>query len=59
VTRPDLSLLDEPRQKDRVDIIELVKVGVDIDACPQLPEGPRTRVGCGVEDSVRKAAAEE
>jgi hypothetical protein len=51
--------LKSPRQKDRVDVIELIKAGIEIDACRSyLAMHAPALVGM-FEDSVAKAAAEE
>lgn len=51
--------LKSPRQKDRVDVIELVKAGIDIDACRKYLGTHAPDLVATFEDAVAKAAAEE
>jgi len=51
--------LKSPRQKDRVDVIELVKAGVEIDACRRYLTAHAPDLVATFEDAVAKAAAEE
>lgn len=51
--------LKSPRQKDRVDVIELIKAGVGIDACRAYLTLHAPALVAMFEDSVAKAAAEE
>jgi hypothetical protein len=51
--------LKSPRQKDRVDVIELIKAGIEIDACRTYLIKHAPALTPLFEDSVLKAAAEE
>ena len=51
--------LKSPRQKDRVDVIELIKAGIDLDACRTYLTQHAPTLAAAFEDSVVKAAAEE
>jgi hypothetical protein len=51
--------LKSPRQKDRVDVIELVKAGIEIDACRRYLVAHAPELTRIFEDLVRTAAAEE
>jgi hypothetical protein len=51
--------LKSPRQKDRTDVIELVKAGIEIDACRRYLTAHAPALLAMFEDSVLKAAAEE
>ncbi|MGH9888295.1 MAG: hypothetical protein ACREBE_22365 [bacterium] len=51
--------LKSPRQKDRVDVIELVKAGIDIDASRHYLAAHAPALLATFEESVSKAAAEE
>ena len=51
--------LKSPRQKDRVDVIELVKAGVEIDACRNYLTAHAPDLVGPFEDAIAKAAAEE
>jgi hypothetical protein len=51
--------LKSPRQKDRVDVIELVKAGIDLEACRSYMIRHAPALSAAFEDSVAKAAAEE
>lgn len=51
--------LKSPRQKDRADVIELVKAGVEIDACRRYLAAYAPELVALFEDSVARAAAEE
>jgi len=51
--------LKSPRQKDRVDVIELIKAGIAIDACRTYLTMHAPALVAMFEDSVVKAAAEE
>ena len=51
--------LKSPRQKDRVDVIELIKAGIDLDACRTYLTRHAPALVMMFEDSVAKAAAEE
>ncbi len=51
--------LKSPRQKDRVDVIELVKAGVEIDACRRYLMAHAPDLLATFEDAVTRAAAEE
>jgi len=51
--------LKSPRQKDRVDVIELIKAGIDIDACRAYLSQHAPSLSALFEDAVVKAAAEE
>jgi len=51
--------LNSPRQKDRVDVIELIKAGIDLDACRSYLTRHAPALAAMFEDSVVKAAAEE
>jgi hypothetical protein len=51
--------LKSPRQKDRVDVIELIKAGIDLDACRTYLTRHAPALVAIFEDSVAKAAAEE
>lgn len=51
--------LKSPRQKDRVDVIELIKAGIDLDACRTYLTRHAPALAAMFEDSVVKAAAEE
>ncbi|HSR96518.1 MAG TPA: hypothetical protein VLM79_05565 [Kofleriaceae bacterium] len=51
--------LKSPRQKDRVDVIELVKAGIEIEACRRYLAAHAAELTGIFEDLVRKAAAEE
>lgn len=51
--------LSSPRQKDRVDVIELVKAGIDIDTCRAYLTAHAPSLLAAFEDAVARAAAEE
>jgi hypothetical protein len=51
--------LKSPRQKDRVDVIELVKAGIDIDAVRSYLAANAPATVAAFDDAVRHAAAEE
>jgi hypothetical protein len=51
--------LKSPRQKDRADVVELLKAGVAIDACRAYLTTHAPALVAMFEDSVLKAAAEE
>lgn len=51
--------LKSPRQKDRVDVIELIKAGIDLDACRTYLTRHAPVLVAIFEDSVATAAAEE
>jgi hypothetical protein len=51
--------LKSPRQKDRADVIELIKAGIGIDACRTYLTRHAPALVALFEDSVVKAAAEE
>jgi hypothetical protein len=51
--------LKSPRQKDRVDVIELIKAGINIEACRTYMIRHAPALTSAFEDSVAKAAAEE
>jgi hypothetical protein len=52
-------MLKSPRQKDRVDVIELVKAGIDIDASRRYLAIHAPQLVALFEDAVTRAAAEE
>lgn len=51
--------LKSPRQKDRVDVVELVKAGIDINACRSYLTRHAPALVAMFEDAVVHAAAEE
>jgi hypothetical protein len=51
--------LKSPRQKDRVDVIELVKAGIDIDASRRYLAANAPELAALFDDAVARAAAEE
>jgi hypothetical protein len=51
--------LKSPRQKDRVDVIELVKAGIDIDAARHYLAANAPQLVARFDDAVAHAAAEE
>lgn len=51
--------LKSPRQKDRADVIELIKAGIGIDACRTYLTRHAPALLAMFEDAVVKAAAEE
>lgn len=51
--------LKSPRQKDRADVIELLKAGIEIDACRAYLGANAPALLRGFEDAVTQAAAEE
>jgi hypothetical protein len=51
--------LKSPRQKDRADVVELLKAGVEIEACRRYLTTYAPALVAIFEDSVAKAAAEE
>ena len=51
--------LKSPRQKDRVDVIELIKAGIGIDACRTYLTRHAPALAALFEEAVAKAAAEE
>lgn len=51
--------LKSPRQKDRVDVIELIKAGIDIAACRMYLTRHAPALAVMFEDAVIQAAAEE
>jgi hypothetical protein len=51
--------LKSPRQKDRADVVELLKAGVGIDACRTYLAAHAPALIAMFEDAVTKAAAEE
>lgn len=51
--------LKSPRQKDRADVIELVKAGVPLDACRLYLTQNAPHLAAAFEEAVLKAAAEE
>ena len=51
--------LRSPRQKDRVDVIELIKAGIDTEACRAYLSQHAPTFVMPFEDCIRKAAAEE
>ncbi len=51
--------LKSPRQKDRVDVIELVKAGIDIDASRRYLAANAPQLVALFDDAVARAAAEE
>jgi len=51
--------LKSPRQKDRADVIELIKAGVDIAACRTYLTAHARDLLAGFDDSVARAASEE
>lgn len=51
--------LKSPRQKDRVDVIELVKAGIDVDACRTYLARHAPALSAMFEAAVATAAAEE
>lgn len=51
--------LKSPRSKDRADIIELIKAGIDVDACRQYLVANAPRFVVVFDDAVRTARAEE
>jgi hypothetical protein len=51
--------LKSPRQKDRVDVIELVKAGIDLAACRSYLARFAPSLAAALEDSIARAAAEE
>jgi hypothetical protein len=51
--------LKSPRQKDRVDVIELVKAGIDIDAARRYLATNAPRLVALLDAAVAQAAAEE
>jgi hypothetical protein len=51
--------LKSPRQKDRVDVIELVKAGIEVSACRAYLAKHAPALTALFEDAVLKAAAEE
>jgi hypothetical protein len=51
--------LKSPRQKDRVDVIELVKAGIELEACRRYLVAHAPELAGIFEDLVSKAAAEE
>jgi hypothetical protein len=51
--------LKSPRQKDRVDVIELVKAGIDIEATRRYLAANAPQLVASFEEAVARAAAEE
>jgi hypothetical protein len=51
--------LKSPRQKDRVDVIELIKAGIDLAACRSYLARYASGLSAAFEDSIAQAAAEE
>ena len=51
--------LSSPRQKDRVDVIELVKAGIDIETCRAYLVEHAPSLAAAFDDAVARAAAEE
>lgn len=51
--------LKSPRLKDRVDIVELIKAGIDVDACRAYLKANAPNLTATFEDAVARAAAEE
>lgn len=51
--------LKSPRQKDRADVVELVKAGVELDPCRRYLTAHAPALVAVFEDLVTKAAAEE
>lgn len=51
--------LRSPRQKDRVDVIELIKAGIDIEGCRSYLTHHAPVLAAAFEDCVVRAAAEE
>jgi intracellular sulfur oxidation DsrE/DsrF family protein len=51
--------LKSPRQKDRADVIELIKAGVEIQACRRYLTAHAPALLASFEDTVVQAAAEE
>jgi intracellular sulfur oxidation DsrE/DsrF family protein len=51
--------LKSPRQKDRVDVIELVKAGIEIVACRAYLARHAPSLSAAFEEAVAKAASEE
>ena len=51
--------LKSPRQQDRVDVIDLIKAGIEIEACRAYLKAHAPALVASFEDAVVKAAAEE
>lgn len=51
--------LKSPRHKDRTDVIELVKAGLDLDSCREYLEAHAPTFVADFDDAVRRARAEE
>ena len=51
--------LKSPRSKDRTDVIELIKAGIDVDACLAYLASNAPRFVAPFDDAVRAARAEE
>ena len=51
--------LKSPRQKDRADIVELVKAGIDVDACRASLQAHAQQYLAAFESAVSQAAREE
>ena len=51
--------LKSPRSKDRTDIIELIKAGIDVDVCRAYLADNATHFVAPFDDAVRAARAEE
>jgi hypothetical protein len=51
--------LKSPRHKDRTDVIEMVKGGIDVDACRRYLAAHAPQMSASFEDAVQRAAQEE
>jgi hypothetical protein len=51
--------LKSPRSKDRQDVIELIKVGIDVDACRSYLESNALQLVAKLDDAIRVARAEQ
>jgi hypothetical protein len=51
--------LKSPRQKDRADVVELIKAGIEIEGCRRYLTANARNLVAAFEDAVARAAAEE
>lgn len=51
--------LKSPRSKDRADVVELIKAGIDVDACHRYLVANAHHLVASFDDAVRTARAEE
>jgi hypothetical protein len=51
--------LKSPRHRDRSDVIELIKSGIDVDACRRYLDAHAPSMRAALEEAIARAAAEE